>query len=172
VGPLDINNNASRAASPVSLDEEFDGLDFQNRSRESLIRSPSPSGSEPSDDDEELVVIEDDPNFIPRERLFAEADDPDDPADGPDGLPPAFDEHPAIRNAYVHVFANAAFGSATHVQSQNSLIAQHSTISSLEDPSNPSEGLDNMAMTLSTLEHWLMHNLFSVSLQLHYQNSN
>ena len=154
-GPSDINNNASRAASPVSLDEEFAGLDFRNRSRESLIRGPSPSGSEPSDDDEELVVIEDDPNFIPRERLFAEADDPDDPPDGPDGLPPAFDEHPAIRNAYVHVFANAAFGSATHVQSQNSLIAQHSTISSLEDPNNPIEGLDNMAMTLSTLERRL-----------------
>jgi hypothetical protein len=36
-GPSDINNNASRAASPVSLDEEFDGLDFQNRSRERAL---------------------------------------------------------------------------------------------------------------------------------------
>ena len=48
-GLSDINNNVSQAASPVSLDEEFAGLDFRNRSRESLIRSPSPSGSEPSD---------------------------------------------------------------------------------------------------------------------------
>ena len=122
---------------------------------ESLIRSPSPFGSEPSDDDEELVIIEDDPNFIPWEWLFAKADDPDDPADGPNGLPPAFDEYPAIQNAYVHIFTNTAFVSATHVQSQNSLITQHSTISSLEDPNNPIEGLDNMAMTLSTLERYM-----------------
>jgi hypothetical protein len=71
VGPSNINNNAPWAASPVSLDKEFAGLDFQNCSRECLVRSPSPSGSEPSDDDDELVIIEDNPNFIPREQLFA-----------------------------------------------------------------------------------------------------
>jgi hypothetical protein len=148
-------NGRSASASPVSLDEEFDRLDFRNRSREIIVRTPSPSGSELSDEEEELVVIEEDPNFIPRERIFAEVDDQDDPLDDPEGLPPAFDEHPAIRNAYIHVFANAAFGSATQIQSQNSLIALHSTISALEDPNNLIEGLDAMALTLPTLERRL-----------------
>jgi len=145
----------STSASPLSLDEEFSHMDLQNWSVDSEAQSmslDSENEDEMSDNEAELVVIEEDPDFIPCERLFAAADDHENEPEPPEDVPPAFDEHPAIYNAYIHVFANASFGSATHAQSQNSLIAHQSTMATLEDPNNPIEGLENMAMTLPTLE--------------------
>ena len=124
-----------------------------------MSSSDSENEDNTSNNEEELVVIEDDPNFVPQERLFAVLEDLDNQPEPPQDIPLAFDEHPAIRNAYIHVFSNAAFGSATHVQSQNSLIAQQSTMITLQDPLNPIEGLENLALTLPTLERRLGVNL-------------
>jgi hypothetical protein len=155
------SNGQSRsdAGTPISLEEEYFNMDFTNRSQDSLVRSPTPSGSELDDlsdaDEGEGIVIEQDPDFVSRDRLFAEADDLENIEGDLAKIPPAFDEHPVIRNAYIHVFASAAFGSATHAQCQDNLTAQHSTISALEDPHNPIEGLESMARTLPTLERRL-----------------
>jgi hypothetical protein len=137
-------------------------MNFTNRSQVSLVRSPTPPGSELGDlsdaDEDEGVEIEEDPDFVSRYRLFAKADDLENIEGDLNEIPPAFDEHSVIRNAFIHVFASAAFGSATCAQCQDNLTAQHSTISALEDPHNPIEGLERMARTLSTLERRLAVN--------------
>jgi hypothetical protein len=118
------SNGQSRsdAGTPISLEEEYFNMNFTNRSQDSLVRSPTPSGSELDDlsdaDEDEGIVIEEDPDFVSRDRLFAEADDLQNIEGDLPEIPPAFDEHPVIRNAYIHVFASAAFGSATHAQCQ------------------------------------------------------
>ena len=120
-------------------------------------------------DEDEGIVIEKDPDFVSRNRLFMEADDLENIEGDLAEIPPAFDEHPVICNAYIHVFASTAFGLATHAQCQDNLMAQHSMISALKDPYNPIEGLESMARTLPTLEcHWCQSRcpyyiLFSVS---------
>jgi len=106
-------------------------------------------------DEDKGKEIEEDPDFVSRDRLFAESDDLENIEGDLTEIPPAIDEHSVIRNAYINIFASAAFGSATHAQCQDNLIAQHSTISALEDPHNPIEGLESMARTLSTLERRL-----------------
>ena len=92
--------------------------------------------------------IEEDPDFISHGHLFAEADDLENIEGDLTEIPLACDKHPVIHNAYIHVFASATFGLATHAQCQDNLTAQHSTISALEDPHNPIEGLESMARTL------------------------
>ena len=154
------SNGQSRSGTPISLEEEYFDMNFTNRSQDSLVRSPTPSGSELGDlsdaDEDEGIEIEDDPDFISHDCLFAEVDDLENIEGDLTEIPPAFDKHPVIFNAYIHVFASAAFSSMTHAQCQNNLMAQHSTISALEDPHNPIEGLKSMARTLPTLEHRLV----------------
>jgi hypothetical protein len=127
-----------------------------NSSRRSSISPSSDDDSDgdcpvPSDEEEELPTLESNPNYISREQLFDEADqdvdvDPDD-----DALPPAFSEPSAFRNAYVHVFANAAFHGATHVNSKIHLDSIHSTLSSV----GFSDDLSTFARTLATVERRL-----------------
>jgi hypothetical protein len=156
---MDFHTDRSTSTSPLSLDEELAPMDFRNRALDREVQlgyaSSSDSDNEASDNEEELVIIEEDPDFVPRERLFAGLGDLEHQPEPPEDVPLAFFEHPAIRNAYIHVFANAAFGSATNVQSQNSLIALQSAMTTVQDPLNPIEGLENMALTLPTLERRL-----------------
>ena len=51
----------SDAGTPISLEEEYFDVNFTNRSQDSLVRSPTPSGSELgnlSDADEDLPTLE------------------------------------------------------------------------------------------------------------------
>ena len=116
----DIDFDAqSNGQSPISLEEEYFDINFTNRSQDSLVRSPTPSGSELSDlsdaDGVEGIHIEEDPDFISHDcGLFTEADDLENIEGNLTKIPLAFDEHPVICNAYIHVFASVAFSSATH----------------------------------------------------------
>ena len=59
----------SDAGTPLSLDKEYFGMDFANRSWDSLVRSLTPSDSELDDlsdaDEDKHIVIEEDLNFTP-----------------------------------------------------------------------------------------------------------
>ena len=67
------SNGQSRSGTPISLEEEYFDMNFTNRSQDSLVRSPTPSGSELSDlsdaDGVEGIDIEEDPDLVSRDRL-------------------------------------------------------------------------------------------------------
>ena len=70
----DIDFDAqSNGQSPILLEEEYFDMNFTNRSQDSLVRSPTPSGSELSDlsdaDGVEGIDIEEDPDLVSRDRL-------------------------------------------------------------------------------------------------------
>ena len=131
---LDIDFNAqsngesiSDAGTPILLEEEYFDINFTNRSQDSLVRSLTPSGSELGNlsdaDEDDGIEIEEDPDFVSHHRLFVGADDLENIEGNLTEIPPAFDKHPVVCNAYIHVFASAAFGSMTHAQCQDNLTA-------------------------------------------------
>lgn len=86
-------------------------MDFTNRSQDNkialLCTSTTPSVIELYDrsdaDEGQGIAIGEDPDSVPRDRLFAEADGLEIIEGGADEILPVFDEHPVIRNAHVHV---------------------------------------------------------------------
>lgn len=94
-------------------------------------------------------------------------EEPDDPAalddDYPDTLetndsstatlPPAFSEHPIIRNIYIRVFLNAAFNRTTHEGVRLQLEGHYKALLATQAHFGIEfEGLDHIARTLPTLE--------------------
>ncbi|KAJ2994175.1 hypothetical protein NUW54_g7598 [Trametes sanguinea] len=120
----------------------------------STPRSCSPA----SGDEEEICDIpRDDPLYASLEEVCKQSASPDDlPRCTPGQLPPAFNEHPMIRRAYVQAFIAVAFHGATHelaqylLQSSRSQLVSFSLISGYDIP-----GLANMAVTLRTAERRL-----------------
>lgn len=165
---LDLDEDVSRAAfiayeddvgsdapSILSLDSQADfGSDRGSGSSSLHYLDSDDDLSDPEEDEEEdcdVQVLENAPNYISREQLFAEAelDDEEDPDDNI--LPPAFSEPRSFRNAYIHVFANATFHGATHLNSKIHLDSVHSALSS----SNCADDLSSFARTLATVERRL-----------------
>ncbi|KAJ7746169.1 hypothetical protein DFH07DRAFT_963042 [Mycena maculata] len=146
-------------------DSDSLSLHSYHKSDSTCSRSASPEDDMPltSDYDEdsemedgndlEIQVLEDAPDYISRERLFADtdSDEEDGLVDDDLELPPAFSEHRSLRNAYIHVFANATFHGATHVQSQIHLTSVHSALSSAQVPLD----ISAFARTLATVERRL-----------------
>ena len=92
------------------------------------------------------------------EYLLAGTDDLDD-GDPDSSVPPAFDEHPAIRNAYVHAFVLGAFHGCSQAVVRQHLVAQRgSLLDSLKDRPDDEDSiklradLAKMAMTLRSVE--------------------
>ena len=109
----------------------------------------------PSDEeDEDELIIEDDPLFRSRETIFQDIPESDSEDEDDTPLPPALSEHPALRNAYVHVFVDAAYHGPTHESVKSSLTSTLSTIRTMlaGDDSPVDLDLDNMARTLRTVE--------------------
>src|SRR5215472_6449021 len=67
-------------------------------------------------------------------------------------FPPAFEEHPAILNAYIRAFIMSVYQGTTHATIQSHLDGVFIALSSTE---NPPDGLDRMAWTLNTAEKCL-----------------
>ncbi|KDQ07320.1 hypothetical protein BOTBODRAFT_180835 [Botryobasidium botryosum FD-172 SS1] len=117
---------------------------------------------EDSDDDEEVIDALGDPLYIPAESLFRQDEDGDDDDDQElhDALPPAFYEHPAIRNAYIRIFAMHAFDGVTKVVVHKELEMIAAFAKSMEAMLPKSTNatppkLDGVARTLTTLERRL-----------------
>lgn len=128
--------------------------------------TPADSKNEHEDENEEVAPIH--REHITRNEIYQQ-DDGDDSNDEEariealrceqesiPGLPPAFYEHPVLRNIYVGVFINAAFNHATHEAVKTELETHYSTLKSCEtlgDIEIP--GLDKMARTLRSVERRL-----------------
>lgn len=152
-----------------STDSDSDSDSASLLSLSACSRTPSPfedsdidssDGSTGPEDGDEGLDIHLDPLYCTNSAIF-EPYLPDEPT--PNGnetrqnLPPAFYEHPVLRNAYIHVFVNSAYRGATHAQVQDSLTSTRSTIITMLEGKFPPEGLDldNMARTLRTVENRL-----------------
>ena len=120
-----------------------------------------PGQTPPPSDDEDLLEdiqdIEKDPLFQTQEELFDDsASDPGsvDLDDTP--LPPAFDEDPAIRNAYITAYLLAACQKSTQETIKTYLDSIYESLASLRRRKGIQiRGLDTMARTLLTAERRL-----------------
>lgn len=98
----------------------------------------------------------DNPLFRRRSLMFGEPGDDaeDEPSDSDDDLPQAFNEHPAIRNAYIRVFLLSSIQGSTHQAVQMHLegitLARRSAKAQFPEADFP--GLEKMADTLATAE--------------------
>lgn len=159
------------------LDGDHDGEDNDGRDRYSMSDSDRGAGLENtsqlnelepdfSDSDNENAPqiqqdeIEEDlldnPLFRRRGLMFGEPDDEDDdePSDSDDDLPQAFNEHPAIRNAYIRAFLLSSIKGSTHQAVQMHLegIALALRSAKAQSPEADFPGLEKMARTLTTAE--------------------
>ncbi|KAJ7254527.1 hypothetical protein C8J57DRAFT_1033600, partial [Mycena rebaudengoi] len=66
--------------------------------------------------------------------------------------PWAFDDHPTIRNTYIHAFVGAAFHGMTHAAVANMLSGSHILLKSADANGTNYPGLQNFARTLGTVE--------------------
>ena len=108
-------------------------------------------------DGSELDLLED-PLFQARGSIFGgDSEDADDHELEEEYLPPAFQEHPAIRNAYIRAFVLAALKGSTHNAIQMHLEGVALALRSAESqsPDVHFEGLSSMARTLTTAERRL-----------------
>lgn len=155
---------SSLLGSELESDDDDDD-DTDSESMSSTVNSISdeenrdPTDSPlPESDDEEIPLLED-PLFRSRAAMFEPNNNSDEDYEESDdtGLPPAFSEHPALRNAYIHVFVDAAYRGATHESVKSSLTSTHSTIRTMLSKTLAPEDLDlaHMARTLRTVENRL-----------------
>lgn len=146
-------------------EEEEDGLPFRSRAYsptsepgeplDSDSDDPSPAGSEDGDPDAWILGGESAPSDASRSS-GGSSPEPEDPFSDLSELPPAFDEHPLIRNGYIRIFIDAAFNHATHESVKQQLSLLFHTLSEIERTSALGfPGLDTMARSLPTLERRL-----------------
>ncbi|KAI9063735.1 hypothetical protein FKP32DRAFT_1571273 [Trametes sanguinea] len=133
--------------------EEFDSDSDSSSVCSDTARSPSLSGD---DDDGAYDILDDDPLYASLDDLCRSSSSPDEPRRDLGDLPPAFNEHPMIRRAYVQAFIAVAFHGATHdlaqylLEASRSQLAAFSLRTGYEIP-----GLARMAVTLRTAERRL-----------------
>ncbi|KAJ7603249.1 hypothetical protein DFH06DRAFT_1114701 [Mycena polygramma] len=124
----------SEADSSASSDEEEDG------------RASPESDSEASN-------VANDPLFRSIASLFSSFQPGDEPEPTKDTVEPwAFDDHPAIRNAYIRAFVGAAFDGMTRNATVNMLNGSRVILESASAAGLDFPGLDNFARTLPTVE--------------------
>ena len=105
------------------------------------------------------IDLLEDPLFHARGSIFGgDSEDKEDYGEFDDEhLPPAFQEHPAIRNAYIRAFLLATLKGSTHDAVQMHLEGVALALRSVESqsPDIVFEGLSTMARTLTTAERCL-----------------
>ncbi|KAI0092819.1 hypothetical protein BDY19DRAFT_903565 [Irpex rosettiformis] len=125
--------------------------DFGGRNGHS--RSPTPS-----DGDFSNAQPEDDPVYINLDQLFNDREQPPrhNDIDDMEELPPAFYEHPTLRNIYLRVFLDATFNHSTQESIRFQLETLYETLKEREvSGAEPIPNLENMARTLRTVERRL-----------------
>ncbi|KII96112.1 hypothetical protein PLICRDRAFT_170693 [Plicaturopsis crispa FD-325 SS-3] len=113
---------------------------------------------EDDDDDVTSILEGNSASFPSRDDMDPsddEADEGDDAEPAPEhsSLPPAFSEHPVLRNAYIHEFVQASFRGATALAVKASLTATRSTILAMQaGQEHPADiDVDHMARTLRAI---------------------
>ncbi|KAJ7044318.1 hypothetical protein C8F04DRAFT_879188, partial [Mycena alexandri] len=109
-----------------------------------------------SDSGEEAADVSQDPLFRSRSELFDSFQPGHDPTlDSEAAVPWAFDDHPAIRNAYIRAFVGAAFNGMTREASTLMLNGYRVAFESAAAKGVDYPGLSSFALTLSTVEKCL-----------------
>ncbi|KAJ7262555.1 hypothetical protein C8J57DRAFT_1231919 [Mycena rebaudengoi] len=138
-------------------DIDMDWTFCQRRILPKFKEDSSEESSVHSDSDDDIIEnISVDPSFATCASLFNsnEPDNPEDPHDK--DLPPAFYDHPAVRNAYIRVFVGCAFENMTHKAARLMLNGFVVSLGSLNRTTGEEiPGLDNFALTLVTVERRL-----------------
>lgn len=137
--------------SDLDSDHSIYNVDFSSPERPA---SPSSSLGDQPDDNLGFDIENDDPLYARLDSLYA--DDPDAAEHTTSALPPAFQEHPLIRRAYVQAFIAVAFHGATHNLAQYQLECARSQLVSLSLRTGYDiPGLEKMGVTLRTAERRL-----------------
>ncbi|KAJ7479156.1 hypothetical protein FB451DRAFT_1172268 [Mycena latifolia] len=109
------------------------------------------SNSDPESDPEDLTT---DPLFCSRSSIFEAFQSGDKSAlDDENSEPWAFDDHPAIRNAYIRAFVGAAFDGMTRNAVVNMLNGSRVILESAAAAGVDFPGLANFTRTLPTVEN-------------------
>lgn len=151
----DESNNPDRASGT-----RHNGGERRGRYMSPHVEDAPDEDEESPDEDgapegETFEVPEDDLLYTRLTDLLADNDLPGNPYASGD-LPPALEEHPLLRRAYVQAFIAAAFHGATHSLVNYFLEGQRQTFLSLAERTGYQiPGLENMARTLRTVERRL-----------------
>lgn len=155
----DIEREVGTQSSSSDADAEwtFHQRDYLRDHASSDSDTASSSDSDASDSEDIVENISEDPFFATRGSLFNDDKDVDiDPDLEERDLPPAFYDHPAVRNAYIRVFVGCAFENMTHSAARLMLdgsalmldLAHRTTEQDIP-------GLESFARTLATVERRL-----------------
>ncbi|KAJ7654607.1 hypothetical protein DFH06DRAFT_1092852 [Mycena polygramma] len=146
-----VNREASKQTSVLfyfSFDSEGE-LDSDIDSDSSADEDDE--GATPSEID--LGNITEDPLFRSRSSIFDRFQPTNDLPPVPDTTEPwAFDDHPAIRNAYIRAFVGATFDGMTRNATVNMLHGSRVILQSAATAGLDFPGLENFALTLTTVE--------------------
>lgn len=165
-----LRGQASLSASPRAQDtfsDDEDPLEDPRFSNDEDEHEFEPASL--SDEDEDIHVedgedIRDEPLFVSRDSLLEDdghggngEDCDDDDSDDEQGLPPAFADHPAVRNAYIRAFVAAVFEHANTNAVRLMLDGSKVFTQSLQaaNPDVEIAGLEDFAVTLRTVERRL-----------------
>ncbi|TFY50862.1 hypothetical protein EVJ58_g10857 [Rhodofomes roseus] len=148
---MDVNSvSDSEVSSPLSPCS----LAWHDDDSVPLESDDARSSNDNHSDDEDLPELDGDPAYVSREDLFDdrfEGTQQSADADCESELPPAFNEHRLIRNAYINAFILATFHHATHEAIQSLLESQRDAFLSItRETGYQFHGLDKMACTLRT----------------------
>ncbi|TDL13640.1 hypothetical protein BD410DRAFT_872916 [Rickenella mellea] len=108
---------------------------------------------EPGGGDVEPIDVAHDPLFATRAALFDDSDHRGELEDE-DEVPSAFEDHPAVRNAYIRAFVAATFEGATHKLVRLMLDGSFISLNAQNDD-EAFPGLEKFARTLATVERRL-----------------
>ncbi|KAF7343040.1 hypothetical protein MVEN_01734300 [Mycena venus] len=110
------------------------------------------AGEDPAASDSDIEDITSDPLFRTRSSLFEAYQLGQESSTDESNVPWAFDDHPAIRNAYIRAFAGAAFEGMTRNAVANMLNGSRVLLQSAQSSGVEFNGLANFARTLPTVE--------------------
>ncbi|KAK7039964.1 hypothetical protein R3P38DRAFT_3350014 [Favolaschia claudopus] len=134
-----------------SSDSESDNVDDSiTEPRDTSDEEPDTDDS--SDSESEVEEITSDPLFLSRGSLFDAFQQGEKSPSDDETVPWAFDDHPAILNAYIRAFVGAAFEGMTKSAVANMLSSSRILLSSGESMGANFPGLANFATTLPTVE--------------------
>jgi hypothetical protein len=101
----------------------------------------------------DLKNVADDPLFLSCQDLFNwNQPEADGPGEHMQDLPWAFDDHPAIRNAYIHIFLGVSFDGMTHKTASLMLNGFANTFSLAAYAGLDIPGVERFVRTIGTVE--------------------
>ncbi|KIJ17986.1 hypothetical protein PAXINDRAFT_9073 [Paxillus involutus ATCC 200175] len=124
----------------VHIEEELDG--GESDGHEELANAEGNDDEQAAEDEDQLNTI----LFVSQGPDF-DFSDAHETADIHSTPPPCMEDHPAVRNAYIHAFIGAAYYNATHVAVQHDLSGKERLlrVAQQANPDADYPGLDNFA---------------------------